>query len=219
MDLPVGKNLQDHLSTYLGPFEIEDPSVSTANLDRDMSPSSFVEFGRHGSGVLTTTGVQASGIFSSSFAKGRGEGEWPDLQLFLLGTSVHRGFADALSHAFHLKRPEFNKYYSSSVGKTSFTQIVSLGRPKSRGEILLAKNDPYAPPIIDPKYLENEEDFQVLLEGRGSKGHSMRYSALNTLKKKITLLKNSGKHRTYVIFTMNNFQIDAKALSRKMAKI
>jgi len=153
------------MSTYLGPFELSSSSASTINFDQDASPRVFWEFGRNGIGPLTTSGVQASGIMSSSLAKARGEGDWPDLQLFFMGVSVHKGFAEGLSRAFHLKRTDFIKYYGRSVNRNSFTQIVSLGRPRSRGYLTLGSTNPYDPLIIDPNYFENQEDVRILIEG------------------------------------------------------
>jgi choline dehydrogenase-like flavoprotein len=44
-------------------------------------------------------------------------------------------------------------------------QIVSLGRPHARGDIKLQSIDPYAPSLIDPRYLDNQHDLDVLVEG------------------------------------------------------
>ena len=41
----------------------------------------------------------------------------------------------------------------------------TLTRSKSTGNLKLASKDPFTHPIIDPKYLTNEEDVNVLAEG------------------------------------------------------
>jgi choline dehydrogenase len=38
-------------------------------------------------------------------------------------------------------------------------------RPKSRGTIKLANNDPYAAPLIDPNYLSHQDDLNIMLLG------------------------------------------------------
>lgn len=40
-----------------------------------------------------------------------------------------------------------------------------LLHPKSSGELRLRSNDPFDEPLIDPKYLSNEEDIETLVEG------------------------------------------------------
>ena len=37
-------------------------------------------------------------------------------------------------------------------------------RPKSRGEVKLKSSDPWAPPFIDPKYLNHPDDVKILAD-------------------------------------------------------
>ena len=64
-----------------------------------------------------------------------------------------------------MKADVLDQYYADAIGKTSFQQVALVSRPKSRGEITLERNDPYAAPVIDPKYFDNEDDMRVLVEG------------------------------------------------------
>jgi choline dehydrogenase-like flavoprotein len=47
----------------------------------------------------------------------------------------------------------------------SFTLLPSLIYPKSRGEVRLASPDPFAAPVMDPRYLDDEADVRLLLRG------------------------------------------------------
>ncbi|CAL8127841.1 unnamed protein product [Orchesella dallaii] len=165
VNLPVGRNLQDHLAVYVGPFFIKEPYSFL--FDRDVTAKSFFEYGTYGTGPLTTTGFQAAGLISSSFAKHRGEKGWPDLQLLLHGVSVHANYATDMAHAYGLQEDTLKKYYKHAAGRHSFHIVVSLGRPYARGEIRLASRNPSAPLIIDPKYLEDPWDFdsKTMVEG------------------------------------------------------
>lgn len=40
-----------------------------------------------------------------------------------------------------------------------------LLHPKSKGELLLQSNDPFDKPLIDPRYLSNDDDIETLIEG------------------------------------------------------
>lgn len=162
-DLPVGKNLQDHMSAYLGPFFVNQPI--TFSIERDITSINIANFFVQGRGILTTTGTQAMGFFSSSYAKARGEADWPDIQIILAGVSVGENFAKDFARGFGVKRRVLEKYWAHAVGKDSFLQIVSLGRPNARGDIRLQNTDPYTPSLIDPNYLDNQEDLDILVEG------------------------------------------------------
>jgi len=164
VDSPVGENLQDHVSVYLGPFFVDD-SMYLATLDKEMRPQYITEYITRGSGILASPGSHAMGFISSSYAKARGEGNWPDLQLIFGAVGVHRDFAHDMSHAFHLDPKLFSKYYQHAVGKNAFTLVVSLARPKQRGDIKLTSSGPYNPLRIDPKYLQDPDDVKVLVEG------------------------------------------------------
>ncbi|CAG7718407.1 unnamed protein product [Allacma fusca] len=161
-DLPVGENLQDHVSVYLGPFIIDQPKSLLT--DRDINPTAFSQFLFKGQGPLTTSTTQATGIFSSTLAKSKGEGHWPDLQSIFVPLGIHKNFGKDLAHAFGL-RPEFTEpFYKSDVGKDAFTLLVSVGRPYSKGYIRLVNSDPYTRQIIDPKYYDHPADIARAIE-------------------------------------------------------
>jgi choline dehydrogenase-like flavoprotein len=46
-----------------------------------------------------------------------------------------------------------------------FTLLPGLIRPKSRGEVMLRTNNPADAPIMDPHYLEDDDDMRVLVYG------------------------------------------------------
>ncbi|CAG7818306.1 unnamed protein product [Allacma fusca] len=163
VDLPVGKNLQDHISSYLGPFFVD--REMTVLMDRDVNAKAFVDFTQRGEGVLTTSGCQASAFVASTKAIQDGEGNWPDLQFILLGNGVYSKMAPDFARAFHLKPELLKSYLKHAEGKDSFHIIVSVARPKARGDIRLSSADPSAPLLIDPHYLENDHDIQVFVDG------------------------------------------------------
>jgi choline dehydrogenase len=46
-----------------------------------------------------------------------------------------------------------------------FTFAPILVQPRSRGTVTLSPGDPYGPPVVDPHYLEQDADVDVLVEG------------------------------------------------------
>ncbi|MEW2489895.1 GMC oxidoreductase [Streptomyces sp. NPDC048411] len=49
--------------------------------------------------------------------------------------------------------------------QNGFTIGISPMRPASRGSLRITSADPYAPPVIDPRYFTEEEDVRAVLSG------------------------------------------------------
>jgi choline dehydrogenase-like flavoprotein len=153
----------DHISTYLGPFTVKEKI--TMNFDRDVTAKSFMDFVNKGAGELSSSGCSATAFVSTPIAKRNGEGNWPDIQLIFLGNGVYTRMASDMAHGFHVKPDVMKKYLESDLGKDSFQIIVSLARPKARGVMKLGGPRYTDELLIDPKYLDNDHDRNVLLEG------------------------------------------------------
>lgn len=160
-DLPVGKSFQDHACTYLGPFFIN--QSLTFDIDRDNVK--LPEYLAHGTGPLSHAACSAFGFVASDIAKSEGQGDWPDIQIIFSGANICENCDKILSHSFGLQEDTMRKYYRHAKGKDLFTQLVSNARPKARGEIKLRTSDPRMAAIIDPKYLDNDHDIKVTIEG------------------------------------------------------
>ena len=159
----VGQNLQDHISTYLGPFFVNEGASFL--LDRDVRLQDLRNYFSAGTGPMTSSGVHAMGFFATDKAKSEGDGHWPDIQLIYSGLSAYKYFPRDFAHAFHVKQDIYEKYYAHAVGKDSFLIIVSLARPAQSGEIVLKSKNPTDEPLIDPRYLQNADDVQRLVQG------------------------------------------------------
>lgn len=136
-DVPgVGRNLQDHLAAPVAHFCLEPISLSGAG--------TFANRWKHrllGKGPLASNGAEAG-----AFVKSDAKLEACDLELlFSAGHYVDHGFAAPGGHGFSV--------------------IPVLLTPHSRGEIRLRSSDPLDPPILDPAYLSDATDLDVLSEG------------------------------------------------------
>lgn len=60
----------------------------------------------------------------------------------------------------------YRKLYGPYEKEALLMCTVSLLQPKSRGSITLASKNPYKPPVIDPNYLADPRDEEILVEGR-----------------------------------------------------
>lgn len=141
-DLPgVGKNLQDHLDVTAQLWTKS--SISIGNSLRSI-PNHLYMVGRwalRGDGPFTVNPVQGGAFIRSAYAE-----DLPDLQLvFIPAISNPHGLEKAWGHGVTL-------------------HVCQL-YPKSRGEITLKSTDPYDHPAIQPNYLEDEFDLDVMADG------------------------------------------------------
>jgi choline dehydrogenase-like flavoprotein len=141
-ELPgVGKNLQDHLDFVMS-WKSRDADMvgigvrGTFNLLRDM-----LRWRRDGTGLIATPYAEGGAFLKSDPALER-----PDLQLHFCvaivddhGRKLHLGYG--------------------------FSCHVCVLRPHSRGEVGLSSSDPMAPPRIDPHFLSDARDADLLLRG------------------------------------------------------
>jgi 4-pyridoxate dehydrogenase len=143
-DLPVGKNLQDHLASQLW-FTRPDAGPFRDAMRFDRMAIAMVRgylFGS-GPGIVVPGGLHA-------FIKTRPEIAVPDIEFMFRG----------LPAAAHLWFPGVRKSYLDGFGIRP-----ALLHPDSRGEVQLASTDPLAPMRIKYNFLSAPGDLPLLREG------------------------------------------------------
>ena len=142
-DLPgVGANLHDHVDVVQ---VVDTPQVkdlfglSLAGAVNAIK--GIFEWRRARSGLLTTNFAEAGGFIKSAPGEAL-----PDLQLhFVIGKLIDHGRKTVFGHGYSCH--------------------VCLLRPKSRGSVQLANNDPMTAPLIDPNFFGERDDMDRLLRG------------------------------------------------------
>ena len=136
-ELPgVGQNLQDHLQAKIN-YACEKP-ITLEAADSLWNLLKYLVLKR---GPLTSNVAEAGGFVSVS-----GKDDRPDIQFhFGPSYSINHGFDNPDGHGFWLG-------------------ALCL-RPESRGQIMLQSADPFDDPVVDPQYLTEEADLEILLEG------------------------------------------------------
>jgi choline dehydrogenase-like flavoprotein len=138
----VGKNLQDHIDyvqTWRVPSSTETIGLSlrgAAKLGRAM-----LEWRNKRTGMITSPYATAGAFMKSSAAA-----PLPDLQLIFVIAIVDD----------HARKPHLGHGISCHV---------DVLRPFSRGVVGLSSKDPFAAPMIDPRFLSDERDVQLLIKG------------------------------------------------------
>lgn len=147
-DLPVGKNLHNHVSVAV-PMSIRDTPYET------MTMEAVNEYLEKRTGPLASTGVtQVTAFLESSYATN--------------GVSDIQVFFDGFSSTCP-KTGLPNECLNGKVGICPNRRAI-VARPtvvyaESRGEMKLRSAKPLDAPLIYPNYFTKEKDLSVLLEG------------------------------------------------------
>lgn len=116
-------------------------------------------------GPLTSTGIHANAILTSSQQKMSGNLMWPDLHLTLYGMSHHATMDQEFVDMFNLEPEVADQYFKNTKGQDSFSIIISAGRPFSRGNVRLVDSNINSDPVINPKYFSDPRDTDVMMDG------------------------------------------------------
>lgn len=158
----VGKNLIDHVST--GSDLVLLNSSLVLSLSNLANPKTFFEYVLSGTGLLSHGGCEATGLLHTRYSDP--ESQPPDIQLLILpaGTTFDEG--TVLRHNMGLKDKVWNEYFNRKTdAHIAVTILVILLHPWSHGDIKLKSRNPFDPPLIDPKYLSDPRDVEILVEG------------------------------------------------------
>lgn len=155
VDLPVGKNLQDHaiLHLFLGTY------LNTV-LTGDMINLLVIQY------MLTRTGPLSSiGIFDLLTFVDTNNDSYPDLQFY----HSHYVKDDNIMLKRNMKKMGYKDEIIEAIeeiNKVSDTFIIhpSALHPKSKGEILLKDNNPESDPVIKTNYFTHPEDVEIYVK-------------------------------------------------------
>ena len=135
----VGKNLQDHPAVHVT-TELSQP-LTIFGASQEQVGKWIGEFKTNKSGPFS------SNLFESgAFVKVRESETIPDTQLI---------FAPIALSPIRDVDPD----------RHGFSCAVVPLRPQGRGEVTLASSDPLDRPVLNPKYLENQDDMGMMVEG------------------------------------------------------
>jgi choline dehydrogenase-like flavoprotein len=152
-DLPgVGSHLQDHVAAgVLATIRTKNSMLAAE------SPGNLLRYLLFRRGMLTSNAAEAA-----AFIRSRPDLPAPDLELLIVPVLfMEEGLARPQQHGL-------------TIG------AVAL-QPESRGTIRLASRDPFAKPLIDPNYLGDPRDLEVLRHGIGTALELLAQPALRSV--------------------------------------
>jgi choline dehydrogenase len=149
----VGSNLQDHLDLFVI-AECTGPHTYDRYAKPHWSALAGLQY------LLTRKGPVASSLFETGgFWYAEPDARSPDIQFHLgLGSGIEAGVA--------------------AMPQGGVTLNSAYLRPRSRGTVRLASNDPKAAPLIDPSYWADPHDREMSIRGLRLAQEIMRQDAL-----------------------------------------
>lgn len=137
----VGKNLHDHIDYIISYKSKSKDTLGYSFVGGYRAIKAVFEYRKHKTGIFTSNFAEVGGFYKSS----------PDIEVPDLQTHFVVGVVDDHARKFHMGH--------------GYSCHVCVLRPKSRGSVKLASADPLAAPLIDPAFLDDDADMEVLLKG------------------------------------------------------
>jgi PREDICTED: similar to CG9503-PA len=161
-DLPVGKNLQDHI--YPGGVHFTVDEKSSMVFGRDFSLSNLLRYFAMGRGSMTSLGgVEGLGFINTKYANM--SEDYPDIEIHFVAGGPMSDHGRGLYQMYGLKEEVWEKFFVPNLIYDAISLYPVLLRPKSVGYIKLRSKNPFDHPIIDPKYLTHPDDIRRVVEG------------------------------------------------------
>ena len=192
VNLPVGENLQDHLTVLL-PTTINQ-SLSIRKQERE-SLWTKLEYMLLGQGPMSIGGSDGQ-AFLYIDESNRGK-KPPDIQLFMVSSPFnadHFGFKDDVR----------DRYGTSNPDTHGFLVGAATTRSKSRGVIRLRNIDPFDHLNIDPQFLSEQEDLKTLVAGIRLWERFIETQTIKSIGASVDQLKNK-----FPVCSQHKFRSDA----------
>ena len=163
-DLPVGENLQDHVMVPMGYVALDIPINETISFTENhaRSLSSLFWYLVTGSGPLSVSLAEANAFLKTGVEDER---EAPDLDIIFVGGRPAPKHLKNINLTPEEARRLFGENATVELELVGYSFLPTLIHPTSRGTIRLDKNSPFGSPLIDPNYLSDPRDLEVLLRG------------------------------------------------------
>ena len=159
-DLPVGQNLQNHVTSIVH-YLLKDQYQDLVRYgDPELTVDRLYEFYTKHSGELTK--IYAGITYFST--QSNAQTDWPNGAFQQRAQKFANTLDDYRLFRFGERRNEWDLYFQDFYGKNYLAFEPFFQRPRSHGFIRLQSSNPFAYPLIDPKFLTDRQDFEDFVD-------------------------------------------------------
>lgn len=90
---------------------------------------------------------------------------YPDIEIVLGAGALNGDLSGSMANMLGIPRNFVKKVYHDIMGKSAFSLVPIIMRPKSRGRLRLKSRNPFLWPVMEPNYLTHKDDLNTLVEG------------------------------------------------------
>lgn len=158
-DLPVGRNLMDHIYPSIHFYTTEKVTLVQ---HRVINPITLLTYLAAARGPLTSLGaIEGIAFIHTKYSNTT---DWPDVQLQFISGGPSSDMGGHIRKAMGFTEEFWNRVYKPLLQYDSISFQTILMRPYSRGYIKLRSKNPLEAPIINPRYLTDERDVHTMVD-------------------------------------------------------
>lgn len=164
-DLPVGRNIYDHVAHFGPTFRVNTTGYSITS-DRTLDILKLKSYFYEGKGMLSVPGgVEALGFIKTS--RSTMPATVPDAELILIAGSLASDQGTGVKLGMRITDEIYNDVYREleQPNIDAFSIMVTGFHPKSVGYLELKDRNPFHWPRIYSNFLQDPDDVEVILEG------------------------------------------------------
>lgn len=91
--------------------------------------------------------------------------DYPDIEIVLGAGALNGDLSGSMANMLGIPKHFVKEVYYDIMGKSAFSLVPIIMRPKSRGRLRLKSKNPFSWPVMEPNYLSHDEDLRTLVEG------------------------------------------------------
>ncbi|XP_075974818.1 glucose dehydrogenase [FAD, quinone]-like [Anticarsia gemmatalis] len=162
VNLQVGRILYDHIA-FPGVIFRLNTTNATLLEPKVATLQNVLQWLHYGDGLLTTTGaVEALGYLKTSVSQD--PENVPDIELLSMGGSLVLDSGGALRQSWRLDEKNFHQAYRPLYGLDTWSAVIMLTQPKSRGYLELKDTNPFSHPKMYGNYLTDPQDVAAFMD-------------------------------------------------------
>ena len=159
-NLPVGENLQDHVTTGMDLIILNQTAgMKMQDLINPFKVFDYFWYDKE------ETPLAFAGSDAIGFVMLNNSSDAPDLSFMMIPLGTVADFGLHLRKTLNIRDNIWDQHFKPLIGQTTISILPILLHPKSKGIVRLQSKNFLDPPLINPNYLEKTEDVQMLITG------------------------------------------------------